>query len=224
VVQIVTLTSTFTDTAEDGETTVSFGDVVDEFLNQHSLADTGTSEETDFATTSVGSEKVDDLDTSLEDLGGSRLIDERRGFGMDGQQLDTLDRTTLIDGLANDVHNTAKSIFADGDLNGSAGIDDFLTTDETLGTVHGDCPDGVLTQVGGDFEDETAAVEVLDFEGIENWGQVFGVELDVDDGADDGLDGSYLGLGLSSIRADALLGRRLFLLSRELVGGRCSRQ
>jgi hypothetical protein len=46
VVQIVTLTSTLSDTSEDGITTVGLGDVVDQLLNEDSLADTGTSEQT----------------------------------------------------------------------------------------------------------------------------------------------------------------------------------
>ena len=55
-------------TAEDGETTVRLGDVVDELLNQHGLADTGTTEETNLSTTSVGSKEIDNLDTGLENL------------------------------------------------------------------------------------------------------------------------------------------------------------
>jgi peptide chain release factor 1 len=69
VVQIVTLTGTLADTGEDGVTTVSLSDVVDELLDEHSLADTSTAEETNLSTTSVGSEKIDDLDTSLQNLG-----------------------------------------------------------------------------------------------------------------------------------------------------------
>ena len=55
------------------------GDVVDELLNQHRLADTSTTEQTNLTTTRVGREEVDDLDTGLQDLSGSRLLDERRG-------------------------------------------------------------------------------------------------------------------------------------------------
>ena len=61
VVQVVALTGTLADTGEDGVTTVGLGDVVDELLNEHSLADTGTTKETNLSTTSVGSEEVDDL-------------------------------------------------------------------------------------------------------------------------------------------------------------------
>ena len=39
-----------------------------QLLDEHSLADTGTSEETNLSTTSVGGEKIDDLDACLENL------------------------------------------------------------------------------------------------------------------------------------------------------------
>jgi hypothetical protein len=71
VVQIVTLTSTLTHASEDGETTVSFSNVVlgvisrcisstgvesyNQLLNEHSLADTSTAEETNLSTTSIRS-------------------------------------------------------------------------------------------------------------------------------------------------------------------------
>ena len=107
VVQVVTLTGTLADTSEDRETTVGFGDVVNQLLNEHSLADTSTTKETNLSTTSVGSEKIDDLDTSNQDLGRSRLVNELRGVGMDGKKLVALDRTTLIDGVTSDVDDAA---------------------------------------------------------------------------------------------------------------------
>ena len=178
------------------------GDVVDELLNKHSLTDTSTTEETDLSTTGVGREEVDDLDTGLQDLSGSRLLDERRGVGVDGGELDTLNGTTLINGLADDVHDTAEGSGTDRDLDGSTGVDDLLATDKTLGTVHGNSTDRVLTEVGSDLEHETAAMEVLDLEGIKNWGKGLCLELHVDDGTNDCLDGADRALGLSRVAAD----------------------
>jgi hypothetical protein len=180
---------------------MGLGDVVDEFLNQHSLADTSTSEETNLSTTSVRGEEIDDLDTGLEHLSGGRLLDERRRVSVDGELLDTLNRTTLINGLANDVHDTAKSSLADGHEDGGTSVDDLLSTDETLGTVHGNGTDGVLSQVRGNLEDETTTVEVLDLEGVENGREVIGVELDVDNGTNDCLDLASDALGLGGIGA-----------------------
>jgi hypothetical protein len=180
---------------------VRLGDVVDELLNEHGLADTGTSEETNLATTSVRGKEVDDLDAGLEHLGGGRLLDERGRVGVDGKHLVALDGATLINGLTNDVHDAAERALADGDEDGGAGVDDLLATDETLGTVHGDGTDGVLTQVGSDLEHETAPVEVLDVERVQDLGEVLRVELDVDDGTNDRLDGTGDGLGLGRVRA-----------------------
>lgn len=186
-------------TAEDGDTTVGLGDVVDEFLNQHGLSDTGTAEETNLATTSVGGEEIDDLDTGLEHLSGGGLVDEWRGVGVDGAELDTLNGATFVNGLTNDVHDTTEGGRTDGDEDGGAGVDYLLTTYKTFRTVHGNGADGVLTQVGRDFEDEPAAREVLDLEGVQNGGEVLCLELDVDDSTDDGFYRADDGLCLRGI-------------------------
>jgi len=60
VVQVVALTGTLADTSEDRVTSVGLGDVVDQLLDKHSLSDTGTSEETDLSSSSVGGKQVDD--------------------------------------------------------------------------------------------------------------------------------------------------------------------
>ena len=152
---------------------MSLGDIVNELLNKHSLADTSTTKETDLATTGVRGEQVDDLDTRLEDLGGGRLVDERGRLCMDGAELVALDGAALVDGLANDVHDAAERLAADRNTDGRASVDDLLATDETLGTVHGNGTDRVLAEVGGDLEDETTTVEVDDLEGVEDGGEGF---------------------------------------------------
>lgn len=52
-----------------------------------------------------------------------------------------LNGATLVNGLANDVHDAAKRLVTNGNLNGGASVADGLTTDETLGTVHGNGAD-----------------------------------------------------------------------------------
>lgn len=134
VVQIVTLTGTLADTSEDGVTTVGLGDVVDQLLNEDSLSDTGTSKETNLSTTSVGSEEIDDLDTSNKDLGASGLLGERGSVSVDGSTLGGLDRATLVNGVTSDVHDATKSLGTDWNHDGVAGIGCTVTADETLGT------------------------------------------------------------------------------------------
>lgn len=136
VVQIVTLTGTLTDTSEDGVTTVSLGDVVDKLLNEHSLTDTGTTEQTNLTTTGVGSKQVDDLDTSDKDLSRGGLVNELRGVGVDRSELVGLDGTTLVNGVTSDVHDTAQSTGTDGDGDRGTSIGGLGTTDETLSTCN----------------------------------------------------------------------------------------
>lgn len=163
-------------------------DVVDELLDQHSLADTSTTEQANLSTTRVGCKEVDDLDTGLQDLSSSRLLDKRRGVGVDGQKLDALNFTTLINGLTNDVHDTTEGGGSNGNLDGGTSVYDLLATDKTLGTVHGDGTNRVLTEVSRNLEDETTTVEVNDLERVENGGKVVTLKLDVNNGTDDCLD------------------------------------
>lgn len=166
---------------------MSLGDVVNEFLDQHSFADTSTTEETDLASTSIGRQKVDDLDTSLQNLSSRRLVDEGRGLRVNGTHLDTLNGTTLVNGLTNDVHDTTERRGTNGNLDRSTCVDDLLATHKTLGTIHGNGTDRVLTKVSGNLEDKTTTLEVNHFEGVENGRQVLSLELNIDDSTDDSL-------------------------------------
>lgn len=85
---------------------MSLGNVVDQLLNQDGFTDTGTSEKSNLTTSSVRGKEIDDLDTSLEHLGLGRLLDELWWVGVDRKLLDTLDLSSLVDGLSNDVHDS----------------------------------------------------------------------------------------------------------------------
>lgn len=195
VVEIVTLTSTLTDTGEHRVTTVGLGDVVDQLLDEHSLTDTGTTEETDLTTLGVGGEQVDDLDTSLEHLGAGVLVNEGRGVGVDGAALVSLDGATLVDGVTGDVEDTTESSVTDRDQDGGTGVLHGVATDETTGGVHRDGTDGVLTQVLGDLENKLLAVLALELKGVQNGGKLALGELHVNNGTNDGL---HLAIGLGS--------------------------
>ena len=102
---------------------------------------------------------------------------------MDGQEALGVDGATLVDGLADDIDDSAEGAGTDGNLNGIASVDDGLATHETLSGVQSDGAHVVATQVLGDFENETV-LGTLDLESIEN-GWKFTFELDVDDGTND---------------------------------------
>jgi hypothetical protein len=86
-----------------------------------------------------------------------------------------------------------------------------LTSDETIGTFHGNASDSVLTQVLGDFENESATFGCplstleLDVKGVQDGRQIGGVELDIDDGTNDGLDLTDREVGRGSVGSLGLL-------------------
>jgi hypothetical protein len=65
---------------------------------------------------------------------------------------DTLDGTTLVNGFTDDIHDASQSLTANGDFDGGSGVNNFLTSNKTLGTIHGNCTDSVLAQMGGDLK------------------------------------------------------------------------
>lgn len=84
------------------------------------------------------------------DSGGKNLLldghlNELRGFSVDGGLGLGVDGSSLVDGLSNDVHDAAESLGSDGDLDRISGVDDFVSTDKTLGTVHSDGTDDIVT-------------------------------------------------------------------------------
>jgi hypothetical protein len=146
--------------------------------------------------------------------------------------LDTLDRAAVVNGLTDDVDDTTEGLGADGDHDGVSGVDDLLATNETLGTVHGNAADSVLTQVLGDLEDEAAtlrgglALTELDVESVEDRREVLRVELNVDDGTNDRLDGTGLEVRGGSIGADSVhYDKKLAMFrcgyQRRAIYGRC---
>ena len=74
VIEIVALAGALADAGEHRIAAVRLGDVVDQFLNQHGLADAGAAEQADLAALGVGRQQIDDLDAGDQDLRFGRLL------------------------------------------------------------------------------------------------------------------------------------------------------
>ncbi len=84
VIEVVALAGTLADAGEHRVTAVRLGDVVDQLLDQHGLADAGAAEQADLAALGVGSEKIDDLDAGDQNFSFGRLVGVARRFLVDG--------------------------------------------------------------------------------------------------------------------------------------------
>ncbi len=113
VIEVVALARALADAGEHRIAAMRLGDVVDQLLDQHRLADAGAAEEADLAAARVGREQVDDLDAGDENLRLRRLVDIGRRLLVDGAPLGRLHRARLVHRLADDVHDAAERLLAD---------------------------------------------------------------------------------------------------------------
>ena len=158
-------------------------DVVDQFLNKNGLANAGTAEQTDLAALCIRREKVDNLNTGDENFSFGRLVGEQRRFCVDWVRLCSANRATLVDWLADHVHDAAKGHWANWNRNLRAGVTHGLTAGQTFGRVHCDGANGVLAKMLCHFKDEAVAV-VVGFKCRQN-GRQLAREGYVDNSADD---------------------------------------
>merc|ERR1719325_280368 len=107
---------------------------------------------------------------------------EVRSLSVDGLALVSGDGAPLVDRVSDHVDDAAKGLLTHGDGDGKTLILDNIASDETLSTVHGNGPDGVLSKVLGDLQDELG-LPADDSEGVEDLREAI-VELDVHNGTD----------------------------------------
>lgn len=98
---------------------------------------------------------------------------------MDGEELSSLDRSSLVNGLTTNVDDSTKGTSADGDSDGSTSVSDRGASDKTLSTVHGNGSDGVLTEMLGNLEDELVTLTTINGQSVKNSGEVILLELDI---------------------------------------------
>src|SRR5690606_11045500 len=108
VVEVVTLTSTLTHTGEHGQTAVRLGDVVDQFHHVEGRTNTSTTEQANVAALGERADQVDNLDTGFQQVAAASLFGIGRRGTVDAPLLFMLDRTGFVDGLTQDVHDTAQ--------------------------------------------------------------------------------------------------------------------
>ena len=75
VIEVVAFAGALADAGEHRIAAVGLGDVVDQLLDEHRLADARAAEQADLAALGVGREQVDDLDAGDQNLRFGRLLD-----------------------------------------------------------------------------------------------------------------------------------------------------
>jgi hypothetical protein len=192
--EVVALTRALAHADEGAQAAVLLGQVVDELLDDHRLADAGPAEEADLAALGVRREQVDDLDAGLEHLGRRGEVLDVGRVAVDRPALLDLDRLPLVDDLAEQVEDAPERDVADGHGDRAAGVDDLGAARQAVGGVHGHRAHTIIAEVLLHLAHEHMAV-VVDGYGVVDLGQRVG-EHSLDDDALDLLDASGVPLGL----------------------------
>ena len=195
VIEVVAFAGALADAGEHRVTAMRLRNVVDQFLNQHGLADAGAAEQADLAALGVRRQEIDDLDAGDENFRFGGLVGIGRRRLMDGAVALRFDRPGFIDRLADHVHDAAERARAHRHHDRVAGVADFLTADQAFGRIHRDGANRGFAEMLRDLEHQAIAA-VLGLERVQNGRQV-SFELHVDDGADDLRDASGLVGGCS---------------------------
>ena len=190
VIEIVAFAGTLADACEHRITAVRLGDVVDQFHDQHGLADAGAAEQADLAALGIRCEQVDDLDAGDQDGSLGRLVGIGRRILVDRPQLFAFDRTGFVDRIADHIDDAPEQAGADRHGDRRAGVGDFLAAHQPFAGVHRDGAHGVFAELLRDFQHQAVAL-VGGLQSVEDRRQVF-VEMHVDDSADDLGDVSFV--------------------------------
>ena len=163
MIEVVAFAGTLADAGEHRIAAVRLGDVVDQFLDQHGLADAGAAEQADLAALGVGREQVDDLDAGDEDLGFGRLLGVGRGRLVDRAACSASIGPPSSTGSPITFMMRPSVPAPTGTEIGCAGVGDFLAAHQALGDVHRDGAHRGFAEMLRDLEHQArAAVGGLD--------------------------------------------------------------
>ena len=145
--EVVALAGALADAGEHRHAAVLLGDVVDQLLDQHRLAEAGAAEQADLAAAHERRDQVDDLDPGLEDLRLRGELAELRRVAVDRPALCVGRPVLLVDGLAEHVPEPPERHVAHRHADRRAGVDDVDAARQAVGRVHCHCAHAVVAEV-----------------------------------------------------------------------------
>jgi peptide chain release factor 1 len=189
-VQVVPLARALAHAAEHALPAVPLGDVVDQLLDDDRLAHAGAAEEPDLPALHERGDQVDDLDPRLEHLGLRLERDELRAAAVDRPpERVGRDVGAVVHRHAEHVEDAAERRGADRHRDRRAGVRHVHAADHRVGgrhrhRAHGVAPD-VLLHLGRHVDARAVRRHRVDAQRVVDLGQVLGLELHVEDRADD---------------------------------------
>jgi hypothetical protein len=118
---------------------VLVGDGPDELHDEHGFPHPRSAKKPNFPAFRNGSDEVDHLDPSLEDLVLHGELFQGRRIAVDGVALFRGRRREVVDGVPHKVEHSSQGFRAHGHGNRATGVVDFIAPPEAIRGIHGDC-------------------------------------------------------------------------------------
>src|ERR1700680_1956789 len=183
-IKIVAFARPLAHTTEDRLSAVPLRDIVDQLHDDDGLSDAGAAKESDLSTLHERSDKIDDLDSSLEDFSLGLEVRELRRGTVDRPPLHAVrNRRTVVDRVAEHVENSSERGLANRNRDRTAGVFDLHPADDGVGRRH--ChrahliASDVLLHLDDDINVGAGIGLLTDAQSVVKLGQVLGLELDV---------------------------------------------
>ncbi len=150
--EVVALAGALAHAGKYGVAAVLLGYVVDQFHDDDGLAYARAAEQTDLAALQERLNKIDDLHAGLKHFRCRGLFVESRRQSMNRHSLLVLDRTKLVDRVADHIHDASQRATAHGHGDRSVLVDGFHAAHHTIGGRHGDAAHASFAQMLLHFE------------------------------------------------------------------------
>ena len=123
------------------------GNIINQLLDKHRLADSGSTEKADLTTFQIRLKKVDDLDAGVKHfLRGLEILELRR-LTVYRQGIVFVEIAESVNGIPDNIHHTTSDLRAGRHRDRSVSVHSLHSPSETIGRIHRHTPDRVLTDM-----------------------------------------------------------------------------
>ena len=167
------------------------GDIADQFLDEHSLSHARSAEKSDLTTLCIRRQKVNDLDSGLQNLHNRALILKCRRLPVDDPFLSIIDRLAVVNSLAEHVKQSAKRPLSHRHLDACSGSSNLHILVKSLAGGEHQTAHLIVPKMLGDLHDALFAV-VVHFQRILDKREVSVFKYYVNDRSHDLYDSSFI--------------------------------
>ena len=156
------------------------GNVLDQLLDQHSLADTGATEQTNLTALGIRSQKVNNFNSCLQHLNSRTLLLKARCIPVNAPVLFILKRFAFINSISQHIEQTPQRFFTNRNLNTAAGCNDLHILMKSLAGCQHDTTHRIVTDMLCHLHDTSFSI-IIYFQSILDIRKIAVLKLHIND-------------------------------------------